>query len=212
MKFGILLSFCVLLSLSTFGQTEIYLDPSGNYKAAFTAYKDVGVVLLNLGEQSVVNTQRGVNYIPLSILINDKKDTLSYYKIEIKATKVTPVVTPPPQPPASNVFTGTYYDNKDFTGTSFTRTDNTINFNWASGSPDPRIGVETFSVRWEGDFTFQSGAYTFTARADDGVRVYVDNVLTIDQWRDQGATTFNSVKTITAGTHKVKVEYYDNAA
>ena len=36
---------------------------------------------------------------------------------------------------------------------------------------------------------FSAGPHIFTATADDGVRVYLDGILVIDQWRDQSATT-----------------------
>jgi hypothetical protein len=57
---------------------------------------------------------------------------------------------------------------------------------------------------------FSAGDYTFTARADDGVRVYVDGTTVIDAWRDQSPTTYRATKTLTAGTHEVVVEYYDS--
>lgn len=52
------------------------------------------------------------------------------------------------------------------------RTDPVIDFNWGSGSPDPLIGPNTFSVRWLGYFDFTPNSYcTFTIRSDDGMRV-----------------------------------------
>jgi len=43
----------------------------------------------------------------------------------------------------------TYFNNMDFTGTTATRTDPTINFTWSS-SPATGISGDTFSVRWIG--------------------------------------------------------------
>ncbi|MEH2160473.1 MAG: PA14 domain-containing protein, partial [Nostoc sp.] len=40
-----------------------------------------------------------------------------------------------------------YYDNIDFSKLKVTRTDPTVNFNWDYGSPDPTVGVDTFSAR-----------------------------------------------------------------
>ena len=90
------------------------------------------------------------------------------------------------------------------------RTDSTINFDWASGSPGTAVNANNFSARWEGDFTFESAAYNFTTTADDGIRVYVDGTPLIDKWFDQPPTTYNALKTLSAGTHRVKVEYYEN--
>ena len=52
--------------------------------------------------------------------------------------------------------------------------------------------------------------HTFIATADDGVRVYLDGTLVIDQWKDQSATTYIASRTVTAGNHEVKVEYSEN--
>ena len=71
----------------------------------------------------------------------------------------------------------TYYNNADFTGTTVVRTDPTVNFDWASGSPAAAIGVDTFSARWTGQVQPQfSETYTFYTQSDDGVRLWVNNV------------------------------------
>jgi single-stranded DNA-binding protein len=57
---------------------------------------------------------------------------------------------------------------------------------------------------------FTAGSYTFSATADDGVRVYLDGSLVIDQWKDQSATTYTVARSVTAGNHELKVEYYQN--
>ncbi|HXG75975.1 MAG TPA: PA14 domain-containing protein, partial [Gaiellaceae bacterium] len=53
------------------------------------------------------------------------------------------------------------------------------------------------------------GETTFTATADDGVRVWVDGVLVIDAWVDQPPTTYTATRTLAAGSHQVTVEYYE---
>ena len=52
------------------------------------------------------------------------------------------------------------------------RVDPTVNFNWGIGSPDPAVGADQFSARWTGQVQAKySQAYTFTVKADDGVRL-----------------------------------------
>jgi PA14 domain len=58
--------------------------------------------------------------------------------------------------------------------------------------------------------SFTAGTHTFTANADDGVRVYLDGTVVIDQWKDLSATTYTVSRTVTAGNHEVKVEYYEH--
>ena len=55
-----------------------------------------------------------------------------------------------------------------------------------------------------------AGETTFTATADDGVRVWVDGTVLIDAWQDQSVSTYAGRRTLTAGTHAVKVEYYES--
>ena len=112
--------------------------------------------------------------------------------------------------PANNAFTGCYYNDQNLNNAILSRTDNSINFDWGGGSPDSKVPVDNFSVRWQGNFNFNAGTYTFTATADDGIKVYIDNNLIIDQWKDQPATTYTANANLTAGNHLVKVEYYEN--
>jgi len=112
----------------------------------------------------------------------------------------------------TNAFRGDYFDNMDLTNFKLSRTDSLINFNWGAGSPDPAIGADTFSVRWEGNWNFAtSGVYEYKVTADDGIRLYLDGTLLINQWRDQAPTTYTAQAAVTAGLHTVKVEYYENA-
>ncbi|QIK54993.1 hypothetical protein G7051_11855 [Dysgonomonas sp. HDW5B] len=105
-----------------------------------------------------------------------------------------------------------------------TRIDSTIDFNWVRNSPDPRIRVDHFTGEWTGyispDYTEE---YTFTAKADDGVRVWIDGKLIIDQWVKQEQTEDGFVQGAqTSATHKssiklkkgqkypIKVEYFED--
>jgi glucose/arabinose dehydrogenase/PKD repeat protein len=111
-------------------------------------------------------------------------------------------------------YKGSYFANQTLSGTPVTeRCESVINYDWGSGSPSGSgVGPDNFSVRWAGTHSFAAtGTYTFTATADDGVRVYLDGTLVIDQWKDQSATTYTASRTVTAGNHELKVEYYENS-
>lgn len=84
-----------------------------------------------------------------------------------------------------------------------------VRHDWESRSPAPEIATDNFSARWTAWQYFAAGTYTFTARATDGVRVWVDDELLIDAWRDQGETNFRATRELAGGTHRVKMEYYD---
>ena len=108
--------------------------------------------------------------------------------------------------------TATYFDNFDFTGTSIARIDATLDFDWGNGSPDPAIGADTFSARWTGKLEAPgSEQYTLYTQADDGIRVWIDGALVIDNWSDHPPTDNSTTIALVAG-HKydLKVEYYEN--
>jgi uncharacterized protein YkwD/chitodextrinase len=127
----------------------------------------------------------------------------------------TPVVTPPPTTtcgtPGAGAFTGCYYNNITLSGTpALVRTDSQINFDWGMFAPDPAVTVGNFSVRWQGNFAFSAGTYTFKALTSDGMRLYIDGNPVIDRWRDQASTFYTAQQSMAAGTHLITVEYYEH--
>ncbi|TVX94030.1 PA14 domain-containing protein [Paenibacillus agilis] len=110
--------------------------------------------------------------------------------------------------------TGYYYNNVDFSNFKFKRFDSSINFDWGANSPNPTIEADTFSVRWIGEVQAQfSETYTFTTASNDGVRLWVNNQLLIDQWNDHDTTEHSGTITLSAGQkYAIKLEYYDRTA
>jgi len=124
---------------------------------------------------------------------------------------------PPPPPetltcpaPATGAFTGCYYADDQFSTVAMTRTDSyPLAFDWGNGSPDPAVPVDHFSTRWQGNFNFNAASYTFTVTVDDGARLYVDGQLVLDKWLNEPATTYTVTRNMTAGTHAIRLDYYD---
>jgi len=78
----------------------------------------------------------------------------------------------------------TYYDNVDFTSPGVTRVEKKIFADYGVASPAPSIAPTTYSVRWTGKVKPSfSEAYTFHTTADDGVRLWVNHRLVIDDWQ-----------------------------
>ena len=119
--------------------------------------------------------------------------------------------------PAQTVVTDTawwaqYWNNMNQSGLpTLERYEATLNHDWGHASPDATINIDHFSARWRRYVNFQAGVYRFTVTSDDGIRVRVDGDLIIDAWYDHPATTFTSDESLSAGSHLVSVEYYDNA-
>jgi len=105
----------------------------------------------------------------------------------------TPMPTPTPAPtcpPGTGTgLSGSYYQGTSLSGTPLlTRVDSTIDFTWGGGSPDSNIPSDGFSVRWIGEVQARSSEiYTFYINHDDGARVWVNDVLIIDNWTDHAA-------------------------
>lgn len=107
---------------------------------------------------------------------------------------------------------GTYFNNINFTSQKLSRIDATVNFDWGTGAPASQIDADTFSVRWSGQVEPRySENYTFYTTADDGVRLWINNVLLIDDWNEHSATERSGAVTLTAGKkYNIKLEYFDN--
>jgi hypothetical protein len=114
--------------------------------------------------------------------------------------------------PVLGCLKATYFTNINLTGTpAVVRPESSINYNWASSAPIANMPADNFSVRWEGVVNPNvSGLYTFTAAADDGVRLWVNNQLIIDKWIDQAVATYSATINLTVGQQvPIKVEYYE---
>src|SRR5262249_18518245 len=114
--------------------------------------------------------------------------------------------------PTSGGLVGSYYDNSDFSNLRLTRVE-AVNYDWGSGSPDPAIAADTFSVKWDGYvMPLYSQPYTFYVRHDDGIRLWVNNQLVLDRFDPTGAVEHATTPiTLTAGQlYSIHLEFYEN--
>jgi len=107
---------------------------------------------------------------------------------------------------------GEYFSGKNFNASVFQRLDGLVNFTWKTASPASVVPVDNFSVRWTGALVPDvTQSYTFSTVSDDGVRLWVNGQLLIDNWTNRSATKKTSPLTLTAGTsYSIKMEYYEN--
>jgi hypothetical protein len=70
---------------------------------------------------------------------------------------------------------------------------------------------DLFSVRWTGQAIPQNTeTYTFIVSADDGVRLWLNDVLVVDKWFDQGTTSYPATIAATAGVPiDIRIDYYN---
>ncbi|MFN8496954.1 MAG: PA14 domain-containing protein [Anaerolineae bacterium] len=105
-----------------------------------------------------------------------------------------------------------YYANPNLAGVPALVQDvSDIDFDWGYGAPAPNLPNNNFSARFTRAAPFQAGVYRFSTTADDGVRLWVDNNLIIDQWHDSPGTVYTFDLGLTAGSHDIRLEYYQNA-
>ncbi len=68
-----------------------------------------------------------------------------------------------------------------------------------------------YIIRYVGTFRVNNtGTFTFNARSDDGSRIYIDDVLVLENWFDQSPTTRSNSVTLARGEHKIEFWYYEN--
>ncbi len=93
------------------------------------------------------------------------------------------------------------------------RLDPTVDFSWGEGSPEPGVvNVDNFKVRWTGEVEIPStGTYTFHTQTDDGIRLWVNDVLVIENWTDHGSTPDSGDINLKGGQrYPIVLEWYEN--
>ncbi|MGC9400621.1 MAG: LysM peptidoglycan-binding domain-containing protein [Anaerolineae bacterium] len=143
--------------------------------------------------------------------------TIEYFEQEGNATaqfnfkRLGSAPTPEPAPPGDAEWQATYYANRDLADPGVkTVMQPAINFDWSTGAPFPEVPTDGFSVRWTRNVGFESRTYAFCAHADDGVRLFVDDQLVIDEWRiSDGSFTVCRDYPVSGGLHGVRVEYFE---
>ncbi len=122
-----------------------------------------------------------------------------------------PTPTPPPiTPPATfQGWKGSYYNNPTLSGSPVAYQDSpTVDFNWGFGSPAPAVPVDYFSATFERTYSFPQGYYKINAQADDGVRVFVDRDLVIDEWHQASGIQYSATRWL-SGVHSLRIEYLE---
>jgi hypothetical protein len=127
----------------------------------------------------------------------------------------------------SNQLTGCLYQNTDATGGSFTGgsdnapsgavltspvADNVDGININPFPVNSFIGNDDFSTRWKGDFTFKPGVYTFHVNADDGARVFIGSLGSIDAWAGGCCRDMTTIVTFSSQQiQTITLEQFENS-
>jgi len=114
---------------------------------------------------------------------------------------------------------GEYWTNTTsmaFTNVSFAvpptlvRTDATVNFNWSTNGPAPSIGQSNYTASWTGSVQPQfNETYTFYVTANDGVLLWVNGQLLVNEWNTGPLTTYRGNITLNAQQlYNIQLEYF----
>lgn len=138
------------------------------------------------------------------------------------APPTAPTPAPPWQPSApdlplvQNQWRAQYFNNTDLGGAPVAaqyegRGFYPLDKYWGAAAPVAGLGTDYWSARFEGQFYFTPGDYDFIAQSDDGVRLYIDNILLIDAWFDGRVDTRNRFSRVGDGFHTVRVDYFERS-
>jgi len=105
---------------------------------------------------------------------------------------------------------GDYYTGENFDKLVLTRIDPQVDFPWAGSSADDKVGASNFSVRWTGEVSAQfTETYSFYTITDDGIRVWVNSKLIIENWTNHGDTEDTGTIDLVAGhDYSIEIEYF----
>ncbi len=107
--------------------------------------------------------------------------------------------------------TAEFYNGQHFDTLVTTRIEKDLDFDWNDGKSRPEgIHQHYYSIRFSGEILAeQSGEYSFVTTSNDGIRVWVDNRLIIDNWTDHGVTVNMGKIMLEKGMrYSIKMEYY----
>ncbi|UOR11643.1 PA14 domain-containing protein [Halobacillus amylolyticus] len=119
-----------------------------------------------------------------------------------------------------------YYNNKSLSGTpvanetiksSKLASETALDIDHGQSSPIENVNKNQHSATYTTYKRLQAGDYIVRTQADDGIRVYLDGKLILDQWENStfGEQTTNLIKVRDHSNsgkdiHEIKVEYYDD--
>ncbi len=150
-------------------------------------------------------------------LVKFALDTLSVAPPSSPTATPTPTTVPAPggKPPVNapedGAWRSEYFNNENLTGApAAVRSDAAIDFDWGDTSPiSGTLAADRFSVRWSRNIRFSGGQWRFKTSTDDGVRLWVDGELVIDQWRTMQGETHETTLLLQEGVHGVRMEYFE---
>jgi hypothetical protein len=115
--------------------------------------------------------------------------------------------------PAGTAWSADYFDNPGLTGVPASHQDESTVYlfhNWGSAAPGTGLPADGWSARFTRSVDFPGGDYRFHCQSSDGCRVIIDGQARIASWQDNDFAGYDWIGTLSAGSHAIQAEYYDN--
>jgi serine/threonine protein kinase len=103
------------------------------------------------------------------------------------------------------------YRGSDFGSKVVSRFDPDINWAWGRNGPAPEAPVDRFSIRWSGWLRApEAGPHRLSFIGDDGVRIWIDRRLVIDDWRAHFPRDIGALVELPVRAVPIRVEYFED--
>jgi beta-glucosidase len=112
---------------------------------------------------------------------------------------------------SQNGLKGEYFNNRNVQGApALTRIDSQLEFDWP-WSPGDGVTDDDFSIRWTGYLKSDKAFDGWLGlSSDDGIRMWIDDQLVIDNWTKGATSMVTTPKNIEAGKkYKVRIEMWE---
>jgi hypothetical protein len=204
--------------LTDWEEYQLGLDPlnaysNGHVDGSGQPLNDYQYIMGKLASQSLAN-----------LMVNPAKASLSKSQVTLipagKAGGKVSLVVYPSVSSTGTGLTGQYYNgsNPIYTNAAnfypgnqfFTTNDPVIDFRWGPGM-SPNLSNTLATVRWTGQVEpLYSETYVFETRTDDGVKLWVNDQLLIDEWQNQGTTSWTNYISLQSGVrYNIRMEYFN---
>ena len=84
-----------------------------------------------------------------------------------------------------------------------------LNLDWGWGSPAEGIPSDYFSTLFQRYINTDAGTYELNVQANDGVRVYIDGKLVLDEWNNVSHGSWSKSINLSKGKHRILLKHHE---
>lgn len=134
-------------------------------------------------------------------------------KLEGDLVPIDPAQLSPGGGLPGNGWKAEYFSNMNLSGKpALTRIEQIINHDWVGDGPGGTLPADQFSARWTATLRpATSGERILEVSSDDGIRLWMDGELLIDDWTNHAEIYHGVPVKLEAGrSYEIKIEYYED--